>query len=177
MEGALWFEKLFFRVRHCEFMFQWACGIELRLRVTGVLSFCRDVIFSTHIRVFRCRLTVFLLKKMSRSPSPSSSSESLYGYSEESEQESFPEKPLLEIGRYDDSVEPVPTEYRIPWAACLGRGGKADLIKSFFRGGRHQRLVCIPCYEIQKLTNRENKRMIECVYWVSIFLLQSSPQA
>ena len=47
---------------------------------------------------------------MSRSPSPSSSSESYYGYSEESELESFPEKPLLEIGRYDDSVEPVPTE-------------------------------------------------------------------
>ncbi|XP_067028184.1 uncharacterized protein [Acropora muricata] len=47
---------------------------------------------------------------MSRSPSPSSSSESYYGYSEESEPESFPEKPLLEIGRYDDSVEPVPTK-------------------------------------------------------------------
>ncbi|XP_067025861.1 uncharacterized protein [Acropora muricata] len=47
---------------------------------------------------------------MSRSPSPSSSSESYYGYSEESEPESFPEKPLLEIGGYDDSVEPVPTE-------------------------------------------------------------------
>ncbi|XP_074621044.1 uncharacterized protein LOC141879670 [Acropora palmata] len=47
---------------------------------------------------------------MSRSPSPSSSSESYYGYSEESELESFPEKLLLEIGRYDDSVEPVPTE-------------------------------------------------------------------
>ena len=47
---------------------------------------------------------------MFRSPSPSSSSESYYGYSEESEPESFPEKPLLEIGRYDDSVEPVPTK-------------------------------------------------------------------
>ena len=47
---------------------------------------------------------------MSCSPSPSSSSESYYGYSEEIEQERFPEKPFLEIGRYDDSVEPVPTE-------------------------------------------------------------------
>ncbi|XP_067025620.1 uncharacterized protein [Acropora muricata] len=49
---------------------------------------------------------------MSRSPSPSSSSSSerYNAYSEESEPESFPEKLLLEIGRYDDSVEPVPTE-------------------------------------------------------------------
>ena len=74
------------------------------------MSFSRDVIFSTRIRVFRCRVTVFLVKRMSRSPSPSSSSESYYGYSEESEPESFPEKPLLEIGGYDYSVEPVPTE-------------------------------------------------------------------
>ena len=99
---------------------------------------------------------------MSRSPSPSSSSESYYGYSEESELESFPEKPLLEIGRYDDSVEPVPTEEEA--AEYLEQLALEDFIKSFFRGGRHQRLVCIPCYEIQKLTNRENKRMIECVY-------------
>ena len=47
---------------------------------------------------------------MSRSPLPSSSSESYHGYSEEGEPESFPEKALLEIGGYDDSVEPVPTE-------------------------------------------------------------------
>ena len=47
---------------------------------------------------------------MSRSPSPSFSTESYYNYSEESEGECFPEKPLLEIGGYDDSVEPPPTE-------------------------------------------------------------------
>ena len=41
----------------------------------------------------------------SPSPSPSSSSESYHGYREESEAESFPEKPWLEIGGYDDSVE------------------------------------------------------------------------
>ena len=40
----------------------------------------------------------FLTKKMSHSPSPSASSESYYSYSDESEPESFPEKPLLEIG-------------------------------------------------------------------------------
>ena len=47
---------------------------------------------------------------MSHSPSPSSLNESYYSYSEESEPESFPEKPLLKKGGYDDSVEPVPTE-------------------------------------------------------------------
>ena len=47
---------------------------------------------------------------MSRSPSPSSSSERYCIYNEESGPESFPEKPLLEIGGYDDTVEPVPTE-------------------------------------------------------------------
>ncbi|PFX32641.1 uncharacterized protein LOC111320004 [Stylophora pistillata] len=46
---------------------------------------------------------------MSHSPSPLSSSESYYSHGE-SEPKSFPEKPLLEIGGYDDSVEPVPTE-------------------------------------------------------------------
>ena len=44
---------------------------------------------------------------MSRSPSPSASSESYYSYSEESEPESSPEQPLLEIGGYDDSMESV----------------------------------------------------------------------
>ena len=47
---------------------------------------------------------------MSRSPSLSSSSESYSSYSEESEPDSFPEKPLLEIGVYYDTVESVPTE-------------------------------------------------------------------
>ena len=44
---------------------------------------------------------------MSRSPSPSASSKSYYIYSEESEPESSPEKPLLVIGGCDDSLEPV----------------------------------------------------------------------
>ena len=47
---------------------------------------------------------------MSRSPSPLSSSESNYSYREESESESVPEKYLLEVGGYDDSVQPIPTE-------------------------------------------------------------------
>ena len=47
---------------------------------------------------------------MSRSPSLLSSSESYYSYSEESKPDSFPEKPLLEIGVYYDTVELVPTE-------------------------------------------------------------------
>ena len=47
---------------------------------------------------------------MSRTPSLSSSSESYYSYSEESKSDSFPEKPLLEIGVYYDTVESVPTE-------------------------------------------------------------------
>ena len=45
---------------------------------------------------------------MPRSPSLSSSSESYYSYSEESEPDRFPKKPLLEIGVYYDTVEPVP---------------------------------------------------------------------
>ena len=47
---------------------------------------------------------------MSRSPSLSSSSKSYSSYSEESKPDSFPEKPLLEIGVYYDTVESVPTE-------------------------------------------------------------------
>ena len=47
---------------------------------------------------------------MSRSPSLSSSSESYYNYSEESKPDSFPEKLLLEIGAYYNTVEFVPTE-------------------------------------------------------------------
>jgi len=47
---------------------------------------------------------------MSLSPSLSSSSESYYSYSEESEPDSVSEKLLLEIGRYYDTVEPVPTK-------------------------------------------------------------------
>ena len=121
---------------------------------------------NSHSRLsLSCYCFLTKTEQMSRSPSPSpspsSSSESYYGYSEESEPESFPEKPLLEIGGYDDTVEPVPTEEelscRISWAACLGRGGRADFIKSFFRGGRHQRLVCSPCYEIQKLSQYESR--------------------
>ena len=50
---------------------------------------------------------------MSRPPSLSSSSESFYSYSEESEPDSFPEKPLLEIGGYYDTVETVPTEKEV----------------------------------------------------------------
>ena len=53
---------------------------------------------------FTVVLLLFLTKKMSRSPSLSSSSESFYSYSEESEPDSFPEKPLLEMGRYYDTV-------------------------------------------------------------------------
>ena len=61
----------------------------------------------------RSKFAVALLlpnKKMSLSPSLSSSSKSYYSYSEESEPDSFSEKPLLEIGRYYDAVEPVPTK-------------------------------------------------------------------
>ena len=47
---------------------------------------------------------------MSRLPSLSSSSESYYSESEKSKPDSFPEKPLLEIGVYYDTVESVPTE-------------------------------------------------------------------
>ena len=47
---------------------------------------------------------------MSHSPSLSSSSESYYSYSEESKPDSFPEKPLLEIGIYYDTMESDPTE-------------------------------------------------------------------
>ena len=76
-----------------------------------VTSFSQLALVSSHVIVVNSLLFCsFLAKKMSRSPSPSSSSESYYSYSEESELEIFPEKPLLEIGGYDDSVEPVPTE-------------------------------------------------------------------
>ena len=47
---------------------------------------------------------------MSRSPSLSFSRESYNSYSEESQRDSFPEKPLLEIGGHYDTVEPVPIE-------------------------------------------------------------------
>ena len=47
---------------------------------------------------------------MSHSPSLSSSSESYYSYSEESKPDSFPEKPLLEIRIYYDTMESDPTE-------------------------------------------------------------------
>ena len=50
---------------------------------------------------------------MSRSLSLSSSSDSYCSYSEESEPDSFPEKPLLEIGGYYDTVETVPTEKEV----------------------------------------------------------------
>ena len=46
---------------------------------------------------------------MPRSLSLSSSSDSYYS-EEESEPDSLPEKPLLEIGGYYDTVETVPTE-------------------------------------------------------------------
>ena len=95
---------------------------------------------------------------MSRSPSPSFSTESYYSYSEESEGESFPEKPLLEIGGYHDSVEPPPTEEEAPEyleQLPLAEGKEQILLFFFFWGGRHWRLVCLPCYEIQKFSQYE----------------------
>ena len=60
------------------------------------------------------------------------------------------------------------------WAACLWRGGRANFTKLFFfPAGRHQRLVCFPCYEIQSFHNKRIKGMNECVYWVSTALLQN----
>ena len=95
---------------------------------------------------------------MSRSPSPSFSSESYYSYSEESEPESFPEKPLLGIGGYDDSVEPPPTEEEASkYLEQLALEEGQEQILHFFRGGRHRRLVCLPCYEIQKLSQYESR--------------------
>jgi len=100
---------------------------------------------------------------MSHSPLPSSLRESYYSYSGESEPESFPKKTLLEIGGYDDSVEPVSTkEEAVEYLKQLAFEEEEEqiLLSRFFRGGRHQRLVCFLCYEIQTFDNttRENKR-------------------
>ena len=92
------------------------------------------------------------------SRSPSFSNESYYSYSEESEPESFPEKLLPGIGGYDDSAEPPPTEEEAAeYLEQLALEEEQEQILLFFRGGRHRRLVCLPCYEIQKLSQYESR--------------------
>ena len=108
-------EKLFFRVRHREFTFQWACGIELRLHAISLWSFFRDVIFLTRIGVFSCKLLSpfsFLTKKyVSFTFTFVLECNLLQLQRRECTRElSLKAVARIEIGGYSDSVEPVPTE-------------------------------------------------------------------
>ena len=108
--------------------------MELRLRAIGLLYFCRDVIFLTRIGVISCSKFAAVLFLFSRSPSLSSSSESYFSYSQESKPDSFPEKPLLEIGVYYDlwsRFRPKKKLQNILSRFPL-RGGRANFTKLFF---------------------------------------------
>ena len=104
---------------------------------------------------------------MSRSPSPSSSSVSYYSYSEESEPESFPEKPLLGIGGYDDSVEPVPTEEEATeYLEQLAFEEEKEQIFSGEQDIRNWYVFLVMKYKAFTRRIERIKGMTECVYCV-----------
>ena len=110
---------------------------------------------------------------MSRPHSLSSSSKSYYSYSELSESDSFIEKQLLKTAGSNWR-----RSCRISWALCLWRGGIANFTKMFFSGEEDigdWYVFRVMKYKAFTTRIETIKGIIECVYRVSMVLLQNKP--
>ena len=159
---------MFLRVRHREFTFQWACGIELRLRAIDLLSFCRDVIFLTRVGFFscsikiRCCLAPSYLKKCLVHLHFRLRAKVITITAKKVDQTAFL-KSRCSKQAYTIALESVLTEEEAAeyLEQLAFEEEEEQILRScfFFRRGRHHRLLCFPCYEIQSFhnKNRENK--------------------
>ena len=149
-------EKLFFRVRHREFTFQWACGIELRLHAISLL--CFFVTSFSHVNWF-C-LSPFSLKKCLVHLHLRLRVHNLLQIQRRKWTRELTWKAVARNRRIRwirGAGSDLRRSCRVSWAAYFWRGGIADFTKSFFWGGRHRRLVCVPCYEIQNLSQYKSR--------------------
>ena len=179
-------KKLALKSCFCASTFQWACGIELRLRAIDLLSFCRDVIFLTRVGFFscsikiRCCLAPSYLKKCLVHLHFRLRAKVITITAKKVDQTAFL-KSRCSKQAYTIALESVLTEEEAAeyLEQLAFEEEEEQILRSCFFSGEEDITDCyvsrVMKYKAFTTRIERIKRMIECVYLVSIVLLQNKP--